>query len=309
MTSISRESWITPEEQLERLVLHQLEGAVNVETLRNQGLKSAVHSILNRSDISLALSEREGPPSLFDLCVERLTNPLPSSLTNWYKALERIGALQDRIPALPRHIYLILGSKCPIYSTNENPITIENTHSLYLIPPGTINELERRVRNYGVTFFQGENPFKFKNFWNSARIEHADVPYSEPQWVLISKGILPGSRNHTYEEQVHMVKTLKAKSFTDYQVPTLREAIGAIFLEKVATNKCLYQTIKYTATNLDNNQDYTAYDYTFTNVNEKTLEWRLSVGGFDSSGLSVSDSEYGYQSANKSTGIAALRKL
>lgn len=303
----SREPGITPREQLECLAFSQLERELGLagEPLPfclDAFFESAVHSILRRSGLSLAASDFEKNPSLFNRSLELLVpaRPFPLAETNWYTALKSIGALPTRIPPLPVDIHEILEGLCPIYKDQTKPdgtpYKIKDTHILYLIPAGTVNELEQRISAYGQQFFQGEKPLKFSFFWSEARQEYATVPNSQPQWVLISKDVLPGSREQTYTKQVQVVDALSAKSLTDYQVPTLREASLAIFLHKIATGESLY----------NGNSQNEGHLYTYTRVKETTLNRHLIVGGFAPSGLYINGC-YGFNS--KELGVAAVRKL
>ena len=156
--------------------------------------------------------------------------------------------------------------------------------------------MEERVRAYGEEFFQGENPLKFSFFWGDARQEHAGVVADEPQWVLITNDVLPGSRNQPYAKQEQIITDLNAKNGTDYQVPTLRETVLAMFLHKIATDVSLYPEGNEQNGNL----------YTYTRVVEKIRDWRLVVGGFAPSGLSVN---YSDDYDDEIVGVAALRKF
>jgi hypothetical protein len=242
----------------------------------------------------------EGPekpvPSLTDIALRHLVgpDPLPPICTNWYTALKAIDALPDKIPVLPRDIHQILGSKCPIYSNKR----ISETHSLYLIPPGTVNELEARVSTYGQQLYSNdENPLRFRHFFDATRQEHGNIQFHEYEWILISNDVLPGSRDQPLQKQAQMVADLSAKSFTDYQVPTLREAVASIFLHKIATGKSLYQ-----AANKQNGSRYT-----YTRIKETSHGRHLIVGGSAPSGVFVSG---GYSYGDyEDIGVAALRKF
>lgn len=280
LTDPSRGSWITPSEQLEILA-----SPIVSQRLREQveGLDAVPKSLIDQI-------HRSARQSILHLVEPR---PLPSNLTNWYTALKRIEALPEKILPLPLNIYEILNSQCPIGPSRK----IEETHSLYLIPPGALNELEQRVRDYGQKFFQGDNPLKFRYFWDDARQEHADIPVGEPRWVLITNDVLPGSRNQHYSKQEQMITDLNAKNGTNYQVPTLRETAAALFLHKIATGRSLYQA---------GNNGQNGNQYTYTRVAETTYDWRLMVGGFAPSGLDITDCfDYGYEDC----GVAALRKF
>ena len=285
-TNQSRDFWITPCEQMLRLSRPLVKNCL-VKGGRDDGLRLPPYVISKIALEFFKLSDQlpRGPHSL------------PSNFTNWYTALKRIDALPDKIPALPLNIHEILRSACPIFSTDKTLRTIGETHSLYLIPPGTLNELEQRVSRYGQQFFQGENPLKFRYFWNEARQEHGDIPVDEPRWVLITNDVLLGSRNQPYERQAQMITDLNERNSTNYQVPTLRETVLSLFLERIATGTSLYQE----------GNEQNGNQYTYTRVAETTRDWHLIVGGFAPSGLRVY--YFGYDYAAGSDGMAALRKF
>jgi len=169
---------------------------------------------------------------------------------------------------------------------------------LYLIPKelGTLNHFESEIlKPYGEANYE-ENPLQFRYFWDAARQEHADVPFEDSHWVLMSKDVLPESRNKSWTEQAALVDDLRKKAFVNYEVPSLREAFAVMMLHKVATEESLYQA----------GNEQNGYGYTFTRVKEATQGYRLAVGGFAPSGVSVSNS-FGY--ALEDDGVGALRKF
>ena len=127
-------------------------------------------------------------------------------------------------------------------------------------------------------------------------MRYGRVVADEPQWVLITNDVLPGSRNQPYAKQEQIITDLNAKNGTDYQVPTLRETVLTMFLHKIATGVSLYPSGNEQNGNL----------YTYTRVVEKTRDLHLVVGGFAPSGVFV-DCYYGFGKAN--FGMAALRKF
>jgi hypothetical protein len=235
---------------------------------------------------------------LSDLADLVARDALDSSLTNWHTALSRIG-YKDEISALPNQIHQIMESESPLQANGGR---VSDDHVLYYDPPGTLNELAARVGAYGKTalkekdekLYPEENPLRFKYFWNEAHQQYGDV-WSEGGWILISKDVLEGSRDKTYAEQVEMIQSLSEKSFANYEVPTLRAAIAATFLHKVATNENLFRS------KADDRKPVS-----YTCVQEKTNDLHLIVGGFSPCGLYVRDSS---RFVNATFGVAALRKL
>ncbi len=272
--SVPTEDWITPQEQLRRLRQWDIDALDSVPSLRERNMRDVLGIV---ADLNA-----------------------PAALTNWYKALESLDLLPERIPPLPHNIHQILMNKCPIKGNqlkpDGTPYRIIDTHSLYLIPRGTLNELEARVSAYGQRVFGNENSLQFRYFWPEARREHGDVPF-EAEWILISNDVLEESRSQLWERQVEVVQQLNTDSFTDYQIPTLREAAAFMFLHKVATGESLYQA----------GNEQNGGLYTYTRVQNTTQRgWRLVVGGFAPSGVNVS-SDFDY--VHEDLGVAVLRKF
>jgi hypothetical protein len=134
---------------------------------------------------------------------------LPPALTHWHTALKRLGLDQERVSPLPWHMPQILKSKCPLpkkegkeLKPDGTPWTVGDTHVLYWVPAGSVNELEARVSAYGREalnaaggrLYPNENPLQCRFFWPRARREYGDVAH-EGEWILISKEVLEGSRN------------------------------------------------------------------------------------------------------------------
>jgi hypothetical protein len=306
--------WITPQEQLERLALPYATDHVNavIERLATEAfkqplkssfkslaettelLKDVVDKVIDQSIAELLNIEghKNQVPSLFDLVIKRLVPPSPllAHLTNAIRALALLGMLPERIPALPDNIIEILNSRCSVFNDGR---TVAETHTLMLIPGGlTLDEFEAKVRAYGAANYRGDNPLQFRYFWDQARQEHGKVSLGEAHWVLITKDVIPGSRNRSYADQSDMVAHLG----NGYEVPKLGEAIAALFLHKIATRESLY-----TEGNEQNGDVYTD-----TRVKETTQNYHLVVGGSAPSGVDVSDID-GF--AHGSIGVAALRKF
>lgn len=268
--------WITPREQLERVresspVLEQFKAVLSA-------------------------------PRVLKIALAYTADPCIAAVSRAFEALRKIDMLPARIPALPRHIHHILNSKCPIRRhkamPDETSLKVWQTHALYLIPPGTLNELEARISAYGrehLTEYGGANPLRFSYFWSKARGEHGDTQFNEPHWMLISN-VLPGSRGKPYTEQVQVVEDLSAKSFTTYEVPSIKEAVAFALLHKIATGESV----------LREGNEQNGHCYTYTRVKETTEENHFVVGGSAPSGVHVyEDDVY----VSEGIGVVARRKL
>jgi hypothetical protein len=287
--------WITPEEQLNRLF--------------NYNAQFITYPILTSAISSPGLGGTKAIPGIANIIAQYAQDALSPKFRNWYTALQLIGDLPDSIPALPRNMPQILNSNCPIRvgekKPDGTPYQLGDTHLLYLIPPGTLNELEARVRAYGERalndrgerLYPNENPLKFPYFVDSARKKYGDVRSNEYQWILIPNEVLPKSRNKSYLEQAHMVSELSAKALANYEVPSLYAAAAAYFLHQVATKESLYE-----AGNEQNGKINT-----LTRVEDTDKNHHLVVGSTPR-GLHVTD-YYPSEYKRKHVGIVPLRRF
>lgn len=227
---------------------------------------------------------------------------------DWYTVLCKINMLPNLIPALPGNINEILSSNCPIRKGEINPdgipLKIWQTHLLYLIPPGTLNEFVQRVNEYGrerLAECQGKDshPLRFRFIRDEYLRNFGNTRINEPRWILISKDVLPKSRGLTYQEQANMVDNLSKKASAKYNVPSLRTVTVVALLHKIATGESILQA----------GNEQNKHVFTYARVPEKDSNgYNLIVGGLNDSGLSVRDDEE-YSRKNESVGVLAEREL
>ncbi len=181
-------------------------------------------------------------------------------------------------PPLPLNIEQILEAPCPFCQGKK----VHETHLLTLIP-AKVNNKPLKLKLIGKLVkkpLQG-NPTKFSCLSIG---EYKDPAAPVSHWALMSRGIIPDSRNKSLQKQQLV------QNYVDYQVPTILDAVVSIFTEYVSTKTRLYH---------DN-------PATFTRCQEKyNKTWGLAVGGFGSNGLTVTDFYY----ANDRVGEGALRKF
>jgi hypothetical protein len=286
--------WISPQGQLNRLFEYNV-----------QSIAYPISTIISSEQLGRVKEIPEVAGIIFQYTLEALS----PNLTNWYTSLQRIGALPDKVPALPWNMPQILDSKCPIRSDERKPdgthYKLSDTHSLYLILPGSPNELETRVRAYGSQalndqggrLYPNNNPLQFRFFGGESRREYGDVRSREYQWVLISNDVLPKSRKKSYQKQAQKVAELSKKAFVNYEVPSLYAVVAVHFLHRVATGGIFQGEANAQNGNL----------YTYTRVKETIHNYHLIVGSFSLPlpGVSVS----GYDFDLEQIGIVALRKF
>lgn len=163
---------------------------------------------------------------------------------------------------------------------------IRETHVLVRMPKGlTIKKLGELAKKYFP-----ENIDGYKYIWSSIIDELGDKPADESVWLLMTKDVLPGSRNKSYTQQKNIVAKLAETTRVPYQVPTVLEAATCILAEYSRSG----------------NRLFSESPWTYTRCQENFLGYQVIVGGFAPSGLCVIN-PYGYDYDN--IGVAALRKF
>jgi tetratricopeptide (TPR) repeat protein len=169
-------------------------------------------------------------------------------------------------PPLPSNIEEILNSPCPIWPGK----TVHETHILVLVP--------QTVNNQSLTLkFLGElvrKPLQGKAIkYRSVELgDYKDPAAPASHWTLITRDLLPTSRDKPYEEQQKIVQ-----SYPDYQVPKILDATTAMFVEYFRSGMRLYP-------------DKPA---TYTRCQEKfNKNYQLIVGGFSAAGISLDGGQH-----------------
>jgi hypothetical protein len=300
-----RADWITPQEQLERLALVEVKKRLyrkKEEVPKSfydridweDVVRPAIRSVLRRSN----LSKSNAIPKLQDLCVDHLMGPLPSSLTEWYTARERLGILPEKLPPLPWNIDQILNSKCPVYGDEKKEdgthYTVKETHVLQLLceEDGSINQFEKEIRAHWKKY----PSLRFRIFNPAARQEYGNLRFEPSHWELLTTDILPKSRKLRYPVQIAQIHSLSQKSFVHYEIPSLQNVSRTTFLHKVATNENLYS-----------GNHVRGPRHTLTRVKDETYNGAFCFGaytGFDGPGVYILCS-----GRQKYVGVAARRRI
>ena len=111
-------------------------------------------------------------------------------------------------------------------------------------------------------------------------------------WVLMTKEVLPKSRNKSYEDQHKLVADHAERTGLGYEVPGALEAAVVMLLHHVRSGERLYNDSPWT--------------YTRCRDQDKDGD-SVVVGGFSSEGLRIIDDRN--HGKNILRGIAALRKF
>ncbi len=137
-------------------------------------------------------------------------------------------------------------------------------------------------------FLDSDGGYKF--IWSHITQELGDKSIDKSQWALMTKEVLPGSRNKSYDEQQKIVADLAEKSLISYEVPETLEAAACILSQYFGSKIRLFS---------DN-------PGTYTRCKEKVQGYQVVVGGFAPAGLSVHN-HFFYDC--DPLGVAALRKF
>ena len=187
---------------------------------------------------------------------------------------------------LPLNVLDVLDDQCPFSSSGR---TVGQTHILFYLPqtvdgePLTLNRFESLVQNPKPG--SGGHPTRYRHFSDDVKRQYGDQASDAPRWVLMSRDIIPGSRNKLFPAQCKLIPP----GFF-YTVPKVLQAVAGVFLHYVDTGERLF----------------TVNPLTHTRCHE-TLDGgrRGVVGGFDLSGLSVYFICFDYERI----GVAVLREF
>ena len=194
---------------------------------------------------------------------EKICNELTFGKQQWEKYYGDIGDP----PPLPPNIEVLLNSSCPFWSDKK----VKDTHLLVLIPetvngkPFTLNFLKELIRNPKVGL-----KTKFKNFDDNLITELGNQS-TLSHWVLMTRDVIPNSRDKTYAEKKKYLATY-AQSGQPYELPTVIEAVTCILMEYVQTSKQFYNWL---------------YPATYTVCQERDCQSYVITGGFSAKGIDI----------------------
>jgi hypothetical protein len=148
----------------------------------------------------------------------------------------------------------------------------------------TLKSLGELAKKY---FSNNEMGYRF--IWSPIVEQLGDKSIDKSYWLLMTKDVLPGSKNESYHEQQKIVANLAVNTLMGYDVPETLESAACILLQYFGSNIRLFSM----------------KPITFTRCKEQVQGNQTVVGGFAPSGLTV------YRTCNDSrfTGVAALRKF
>lgn len=192
-------------------------------------------------------------------------------------------------PPIPDTILRDLGNPCPIFEGKR----VKDTHLLVLVPekvggePLTLNLLESLIESPK----GGGNIAKYTCYDSDVKREFGNTPAPSSHWVLMTRDVLPDSRNQKYDDQLALVLALKERTDIPYEMPTALDALTSILMHHVRTGERLYSEDPLTV----------------TRCQEKVYNnrWPMVIGRFGAEGISVVI----YAGGRDDVGVAALWKL
>ena len=262
-------------------------------------VREAANKFLDSSMDGLAASASnrpalQGNPQRFTGLLKSEANQIEQTL-HTYKldktVWERYYGAVGEEPTLPADIEAMMNSACPFWPGNK----LKDTHLLVLIPshvagkPLTLDYLSELIKQP-----QGEGyGTKYVGYWDEAREAIGSQSPDSSYWVLMTRGVLPGSRDKIYQDQRALVADHASHTGLAYEVPGALEAAVVVLLHHVRSGERLYL--------------YSDPGCTYTRCRENVVEdFQMVVGGFSSEGLDV-DAHTSYDTDIH--GIAGLRKF
>ena len=181
------------------------------------------------------------------------------------------------VPSLPSDIDQILDSPCPFWSDKR----VRDTHVLVLVPsevdgePYTLTRLGELIRSWFSNNSEG-----YRNYGSHTKAQLGSLSPQAPYWVLLTRDVIPGSRDVSYTNQKEMLAIRAREAGLDYCLPTALEASTVILAHYVRSGERLSPDDPWTYIRC---QDLVQWSGT---------HYPAAVGGFGSSGLSVAYSRY-----------------
>ena len=141
-------------------------------------------------------------------------------------------------PPLPSDIATILDGPCPFWPNKK----VRDTHLLVLIPatvngvPFTLNRLEELIKYSSNGGHRTE--YRCYNERVKAQIGEQSPPHS--YWLLMTRDVLPGSRNTGYAHQKELVAGYARRESVPYELPSVLEAATAILMHHAREGEQLF---------------------------------------------------------------------
>ena len=189
-------------------------------------------------------------------------------------------------PPLPANIETILNEPCSFWPDKK----VKETHLLVLIPntvngkPFTMNYLRELIQKP-----KSGHSTRYMVYSDYAKEAVGEKSYPS-HWLLMTRDIIPGSRDKRCKECRDMIANHRDKTGIPYELPNLLEATASILMHYVKTGERLYSD--------------DSWIYTYSQDVDKDND-PLGVGGFAAGGLFVNR----YSCIYLDLGVAGCRKF
>lgn len=177
-------------------------------------------------------------------------------------------SLEEEFNSLPDHIFEILKSPCQAFPGKK----IGETHILVRIPR-RINSQPLTLDSFKTLVNSCENVKKMYNGYGYVSSSLSKIVSKESvkrsQWILMTKDILPKSKNTSYEQKQLLIQQLSMKTLNSYEMPDALEASVCIWIYNLATETPIF--------------GFNPPIYTSTRSNEaasNNISSNICVGGF-----------------------------
>ncbi|MHA7878032.1 MAG: hypothetical protein ACX93T_03905 [Bacteroidota bacterium] len=194
-------------------------------------------------------------------------------------------------PLLPDDIDKIWNSNCPFWPDKK----VGDTHLLVLIPatvngsPFTLNLLEELVSSPPITTRSYATRYRLYN--HKVQKAYGDSAPGRSYWILMTKEILPSSRDKDYVAQQRLVADYAREHKLGYTLPSVLEATTAVLTHYVRSGKQLYTN------------DPSTYTRCFEQIDGP---YPVAIGGFSDEGLHI---RHEYDEASVDIGASCLQKI
>ncbi len=189
------------------------------------------------------------------------------------------------VDPIPEALIKALEEPCPFTKGKK----VKDTHIACWIPE-KVNDINLDINFLGELVkkpLKG-HASKYDFIWSQVVADHGATPIKKGHWILLTKTIINGSQDETYDQQKKLVER-----YPGYEVPTLLPTAIALFMHHARTGERLY-----------NNKPL----MTYTRCQEKSYGCPLVVGGF-AAGLDIDDTSRHRLYGTVIIGVGGLRNF
>ncbi|MHA7878111.1 MAG: hypothetical protein ACX93T_04320, partial [Bacteroidota bacterium] len=142
-------------------------------------------------------------------------------------------------PPIPTHIEALLSQPCPLFPGKK----VYESHLLTLIP-ATVDGTPLTLSNFQTVLKRtkelGHHKAGYGFYCSNVKQEFGEKIIGTSYWVLMTRDVLPGSRDKTYEEQRRLVVDIAENTSIAYTLPTILEGVVSTLCYHVETGKDLF---------------------------------------------------------------------